>query len=79
MPASSMRVIHAVASKEGARFRCGRAVKTGYERLEVMSRFAFPLCKSRSAVGLRYKRCLQLLTELLWSFVASAMTFAHQW
>ena len=42
----STRVIHAVASEEGARFRCGRAVKAGYERLEVMPRFAFPLCKS---------------------------------
>ena len=40
------RVIHVVASEEGSRFKCGRAVKPSYERLDGLPLFAYPLCKS---------------------------------
>ena len=40
------RFIHAVASEEGDKFKCGRSISTRYTRLSSVPRILFPLCRS---------------------------------
>ena len=40
------RFIHAAASEEGDKFRCGRSISTRYSRLSSVPRILFPLCRN---------------------------------
>ena len=40
------RFIHAAASEEGDKFRCGRNISTRYSRLSSVPRILFPLCRN---------------------------------